>query len=568
MPAPHCRRTVCQTLTYSVYIAGLHLREIKALKLTTQCSGIPVAMANYKASKKGELVAIYRLEFYKNQKKWKFCKNDKKIKKHISSKQKLNETYQVEDESPPVDAPAPLDDAFLETDSDENVKETPKAEPRSRRRWSTILDLKIEPDDYENEDWAIPVKPAVRGCWQPSVERPRSYEDQCEGAGGTGGGEGFTAAHWGDLDQVYASELSVTPGQYSRLPVFAGWVAADTHTAPVKESNILNNILQNVGQKTARNNVAETLRRHIENIGQNVGRPGPELAHMNQSLGRNLYDHTRMGNLRLNLTQNLEQLGYYEHDFKQNIDRTERHYVQNLASFGQNGNGLVGQNGDFGQNEYVGKNMDSFEQNVKFDLEQCEEVLECEDMEWEERAGAGAGAGGWLQGPLAHFYSEPALGEALSAPPCACDVSFSSGDSAAFMRGAHARAHSSELDLVKDTKVKTDVARAACGCACACACALRSSLPQQSTRALRAALRAHAHAARNLLAELRKRAHDYNTQPCPRPPSPDASVPTRDEPPPPHSPPPPHNPPPPPPPHLTDTHPLPGRGRGRRLTTK
>ncbi|XP_060808601.1 uncharacterized protein LOC132903744 [Amyelois transitella] len=478
-------------------------------------------MANYKNTAKGELVAIYRLEFYRNQKKWKFCKNEKKdAAKHIkqsASRLKLNETYRVE-EPPEVEPPAPLDDAFLDTDSDENGKEQPSPAPAARRRRTSILDLQLQPHS-DVDEWAARGRRAWRGA-----------------------------------DQVYSSELPMPETLQSRPPAFAGWPDTDQHTAP---RNMLQDMLQHVPtQQNTRRNDAETIKQHIDSFDPISGRMEQNYVLMNQSTGRNVYQKCQM---RQNMCQYNAQNAYnYELGLKANVENNleqglKQNMTQNVAydrgyglpqDYAPNveehltyGYGRFGYDFEHNLKEHVDDNV--FVENLEEPA--MEGLLEME-MEWgregaEGGQGANAEAERWLHESLAHFCLEPTAEEGGTA---ACDASLSSGDSAVFMRGAHARAHSSELQLVGADP-------------CACASMSASELAHMSSAALRGSLRAHAAAARRLLRELRLRAQPYGMSHDPT----RCSVPTRDVPPTTAGPPPVPG---------TERY-VAGRGRGRRLLT-
>ncbi|XP_039748099.1 uncharacterized protein LOC120625182 [Pararge aegeria] len=86
-------------------------------------------------SSKTELIAIYRLEFYKKQKNWKFCtsrQEKKSSKKHLEKKINLNTTYDVQSHGE-KDTSDPLNVAFVDSES-ENIQKSNSQPNLSKNR--------------------------------------------------------------------------------------------------------------------------------------------------------------------------------------------------------------------------------------------------------------------------------------------------------------------------------------------------------------------------------------------------------------------------------------------------
>ncbi|XP_032525321.2 uncharacterized protein LOC116776278 [Danaus plexippus] len=91
-------------------------------------------------SSKAELVAIYRLEFYKKQNNWKLSSNRIKPPKKYVEKEILNTTYNVEDKQV-IDKNDPLNVAFVESDCDKNQKFTFPKSPELSQEWQEPVNI-------------------------------------------------------------------------------------------------------------------------------------------------------------------------------------------------------------------------------------------------------------------------------------------------------------------------------------------------------------------------------------------------------------------------------------------
>ncbi|CAB3246639.1 unnamed protein product [Arctia plantaginis] len=116
-------------------------------------------------SKKPDLISIYRLEFYKNKKNWKFCNDVKKKKTPQSScapsktksARDLNKTYDVETICDGETETSPLNNAFMhEIPTDDTPENVPSAPPPTPQPPEKI---------WQHQDTKAGLRPSNTDTW-------------------------------------------------------------------------------------------------------------------------------------------------------------------------------------------------------------------------------------------------------------------------------------------------------------------------------------------------------------------------------------------------------------------